>query len=123
VLELGPITLRLHLYRAIVAVANVALQSKTAGLGFGEETKTNALDIAEDLGLQPAPGIGIQSCARGAAVTTTETRLGASGIASRVRRTTGKYACTSCRADCSVGAPMTSRWPSQWQQVAVPSHK
>jgi hypothetical protein len=92
VLELGLVALRLHFYGAIVAVANVALHAETSSLRFGEETKTNALDVADDLSLQAPPRGLTQSRASGAAVTTTETRFGASGIAWSVRRTTGRYA-------------------------------
>src|SRR2546428_12386893 len=96
---------------------------------LGIQPKANPLDVADDLRLQSTPLRRIgqwlrnQAWAGGPAVTTTWTRFGASGIASRVRRTTGRDAWTSWRADCSVGAPITSRWSSQWQQVAVPSQR
>lgn len=42
---------RLHLYRAIVSVADVALKAQLAGMPLGKEAKADPLDVTEDLRL------------------------------------------------------------------------
>jgi hypothetical protein len=56
---------RLHLYRAIVSVAHVALKPQLAGVPLGKETKADTLNVAEDLRLEAAPFLfSRQSCVR-----------------------------------------------------------
>jgi len=46
--------LRLHFHRAIVAVADIALKTQTAGVRLGKIAEADPLDIADDFGLQAA---------------------------------------------------------------------
>jgi hypothetical protein len=48
---------RLHLYRAIVSVADVTLKPQLAGVALGKKPKADSLDVAEDLRLEAAPRI------------------------------------------------------------------
>jgi hypothetical protein len=53
-LECGRISLRLHLYGAIVSIADVTLKAQLAGLSLGEKAKPDALDVTKDFRLEPA---------------------------------------------------------------------
>ncbi len=53
-LKRGRIALGLHLHRAIVAVANVTVETEPAGLGLGKVAEANSLDVADNLRLEAA---------------------------------------------------------------------
>jgi hypothetical protein len=64
-LERGRAAFRLHLYRAIVSVAHVALKPELAGVPLGKETEADALNVADDLRPEAAPFLFTgQSCVR-----------------------------------------------------------
>src|SRR5690348_13628454 len=46
--------LRLHLYGAIVSVADEPLEAQLAGVPLGKKAKADPLDVTEDLRLEPA---------------------------------------------------------------------
>src|SRR5207248_6267910 len=54
-LERGGLPLRFHLHGAIVAIADVALEPQLAGVPLGEKAKTDTLNVAYNLRLEPAP--------------------------------------------------------------------
>jgi hypothetical protein len=53
--QCGRVPLRLHLNGAIVAVADIAVEPKPAGMRLGKIPEANALDVTEDLRLEAAP--------------------------------------------------------------------
>ncbi len=83
------ISLCLHFHGAIVAVADEAVESEPLGVRLGKQPEPNALYVPKNLGPQPSPLPRVATHGvRGA--TTTDTLVGASGIARSVLRTRGK---------------------------------